>query len=394
MLPFAFMLLDNAVGLWFSHLIGDDIGRTLRSCSIFLCLCYIGVLVAYAPQPAATAAPAAAAFAAASTLYFLLRSYVPDQAAQADFLGLVNTGTALAFAASPLATISTVLSTGDASSLPATMLTVLLVCASSWATYGMVLANKWMIIPNAINALLAGLQVGVVVALRRRPAAITRAMDAAIDEVTDAGGILRNSLGRRGARHTRRDTPAASIASGSAGSGDTGAGIGSQWSRGRSRRVLSMIAETLRSAADAVAGGSPTELTSGLERIRAGTAAGDASGSGQQQGQQQPVSLVLPAPPQQQQQQQAAKASSYDQLDSTGVSTSVKGARSGSGVGGKGSASGGDTSGLQRRMRSPPPLSASPSSPVGTSVVTSPVAAHTRAHDHDAVAASGQSRRQ
>jgi drug/metabolite transporter (DMT)-like permease len=46
---------------------------------------------------------------------------------------------------------------------------MLLVCATAWALYGTVLKNIWMVIPNAINSLLALLQVSLFLAFPAVP---------------------------------------------------------------------------------------------------------------------------------------------------------------------------------------------------------------------------------
>jgi solute carrier family 50 protein (sugar transporter) len=170
--PYCAMLVDNCVGLWFSYLIGDAISVQLRLLGLLLNASYLAVLVAYAPPGQRTPAvrTLGLALAGLAAFYAVMSGWVPAKA-RPDILGLVNTGTALAFASSPLADISGVLKARDASSIPFAMASALTVCASSWATYGVITRNIWMVIPNVLNALIGGAQVGLSLAFRPGPAA-------------------------------------------------------------------------------------------------------------------------------------------------------------------------------------------------------------------------------
>jgi uncharacterized membrane-anchored protein len=133
--PYTMMLLDCLVGWWFSSLIGDNLGLRLRSLSIVLTVLYLGVMTVFAPSPRDSAQKVVAAAVAFATYYTVLTLTVPSKL-WPDALGATNTATAIAFAASPLADIGRILKTRDASSVPFFLVTMLTVCAASWATYG------------------------------------------------------------------------------------------------------------------------------------------------------------------------------------------------------------------------------------------------------------------
>jgi solute carrier family 50 protein (sugar transporter) len=152
------MLIDNLVGIWFSTVIGDTMGLKLRYMGTVLNLFYLYVMLKLSRKRSKDLqllGLTVGAFAVyAATLVFAV-----PQSAWRDILGATGMLASIAFAASPLAEVKTVLKTGDASSIPFNTVAVLAVCAVSWATYGTLLKNIWMIIPNAVNAALATFQV-------------------------------------------------------------------------------------------------------------------------------------------------------------------------------------------------------------------------------------------
>jgi len=160
-MPFMAMLLDTFVGLWFSRLINDNIGSALRAVGLFLVLVYIAIMYLYSDNPQRVVRHSLAVIATFGAIAAGLILLVPTREARSNILGMINTATAIGFAASPLTEIGTVLRTRSAASIPQAMVTLLTICASSWAVYGLVLSNVWMVLPNAVNAVLGALQVAL-----------------------------------------------------------------------------------------------------------------------------------------------------------------------------------------------------------------------------------------
>ena len=138
--PFIAMAVDTVVGFWFCLLVGDSVGTPLRGLSLVVTSCYLAIMVAYSADRRRSGAVVATALAGLAVACLALALYVP-RGRWIDVLGSVNTLTAIAFAASPLADIGKVLKTRDASSLPFAMVSVLSVCALSWGIYGTILGN-------------------------------------------------------------------------------------------------------------------------------------------------------------------------------------------------------------------------------------------------------------
>lgn len=136
--PFAAMLLDNAAGLWFSTLIQDVLSFRLRTMGTVLNVCYIGIMIAYSRNKRQDMTVLTGVLAAIAAAWVGVNA-VAHPKSHVDVLGSINTATAIAFAASPLANIGTVISSKDASSIPFPLCTALAVCASSWAVYGMLI---------------------------------------------------------------------------------------------------------------------------------------------------------------------------------------------------------------------------------------------------------------
>jgi uncharacterized protein with PQ loop repeat len=160
-IPYAAMLLDNLVGYWFAQLIGDMLGLSLRSIALGVCAFHISVLMLSSNFSLKTAAPILGAASIFAVICLAVSTFPKTDAQRSDILGLVNTVTALAFAASPLLGIRNVIAQRDASSIPFATASMLTICACSWAAYGVCLNNIWMIIPNSINAVLGAAQVAL-----------------------------------------------------------------------------------------------------------------------------------------------------------------------------------------------------------------------------------------
>jgi uncharacterized protein with PQ loop repeat len=196
--PYCAMLLDNCAGLWFSTLIGDVLSVRLRLTGLLLNLAYLAVMITFAPRRGEAVRKVALTVGAMVAFYAAMSGWVPPKV-RPDVLGLVNTGTALAFASSPLAGIRDVLKRRDASSIPFAMVATLTLCATSWATYGVVLGNVWMVIPNVCNAVIGGAQVALSLALRSGPSPAR----SSVGEVAGAGKASRLTRRGGGARGSR-----------------------------------------------------------------------------------------------------------------------------------------------------------------------------------------------
>lgn len=162
---FAAMALDNMVGLWFTYLLRDTLGHRLRLAgsvlnAAYAYVLYNGVHGGAKKQVAQTMGMAALAFAG---IYASLHT-AAEPKHHMDVLGMISTCTSIAFAASPLARLGSVIRLKDASSLSLPMSAALTVTAASWAMYGIILGNTWVFIPNAFNAVLGALQVCLILA--------------------------------------------------------------------------------------------------------------------------------------------------------------------------------------------------------------------------------------
>lgn len=156
--PYVVSLVDTAIGLWFSSMIGDDIGKALRALNLGLLAIYIGTFLRFGNTVAVGRASATAVGAIVAVVAGLLAG-VKSEAIRTDILGLMCTATAIAFAAAPL---YDVFRTSNVAMISRPLAGALLVCASAWAVYGAVgTRNIWMVIPNAVNAVLAATQLGL-----------------------------------------------------------------------------------------------------------------------------------------------------------------------------------------------------------------------------------------
>lgn len=178
------MLLDNLIGLRFAYLLREPLSLYLRSLGLLLNLLYVAAALPAPPPRAATAVVSEVAAGhlealwqnavsrerllqvaltggAAAAVFATLHLALP-KASHTDALGLLSALTAVLFAASPLANMRGILQRKDAGGISVVMSTALLVCASSWATYGMLLRNVWLTLPNMFNAGLALLQLSLV----------------------------------------------------------------------------------------------------------------------------------------------------------------------------------------------------------------------------------------
>lgn len=159
-LPYCTMLLDNMIGCWLSRESGDEMGLCFRTLSLVMTSAYIVAYVAYADKRRSAMNMVIAVLALFGSYYAGMIALVPPKHWQ-DVLGVTVTASAVSFAASPLADLGKILKTKDASSLPANLLSMLLWCSVSWASYGLLLKKIWMVIPNMINAFLAFAQLAL-----------------------------------------------------------------------------------------------------------------------------------------------------------------------------------------------------------------------------------------
>ena len=174
--PFCCMIIDSIIGLWFSVSISDALGTRLRVLGIVMTVGYLSVMVVYARKPRESLGYVVATLVLVASFCGSIVAFVPREK-WLDILGVANSRTfhrnhtnrayvctyihhqhrhpphpssfliptyivtAVMFAASPLADIGRVLKSRDASSLPFFMVTMLTVCAMSWALYGVILQN-------------------------------------------------------------------------------------------------------------------------------------------------------------------------------------------------------------------------------------------------------------
>jgi uncharacterized protein with PQ loop repeat len=131
---------------------------------IVLNVAYLSIMIAFAQRRSESVGRLVATCALFAAYYAALTVAVP-RSQWTDVLGLTGTLTAVAFAASPLADVARMLRVRDASSIPLPMVSMLALCATSWAVYGALLANVWMVVPNVLNAAIAGAQTALALAL-------------------------------------------------------------------------------------------------------------------------------------------------------------------------------------------------------------------------------------
>lgn len=181
--PYVVSLVDTAIGLWFSSMIGDDIGKALRGLNLVLLAFYIGTFLRFGNTVGVGRATVSAMGAIAAVVAGLLAG-VKSEAIRTDILGLMCTATAIAFAAAPL---YDVFRTRNAAMISRPLAGALLVCACAWATYGAVGTRSiWMVIPNAVNAILAATQLGLSIASPWKATATT----------TSRAGVAHRETGR------------------------------------------------------------------------------------------------------------------------------------------------------------------------------------------------------
>lgn len=157
------MGVDAAVGWAAAAGAGDTLGLALRSLSLLLVACYWGVIVVYAPSPAAPARRVARTVAGIAAFAGGVAALVP-RARIPSVLGVANVATAAAFAAAPLRGLRAMLARKDASAIPPRMAAAVLVCSVAWGLYGAALGSGWLVAPNALNAGLGALQLGLALA--------------------------------------------------------------------------------------------------------------------------------------------------------------------------------------------------------------------------------------
>eukprot|EP01114_Cavostelium_apophysatum_P009388 TRINITY_DN22512_c0_g1_i1.p1 TRINITY_DN22512_c0_g1~~TRINITY_DN22512_c0_g1_i1.p1 ORF type:complete len:217 (-),score=18.61 TRINITY_DN22512_c0_g1_i1:76-726(-) len=73
-------------------------------------------------------------------------------------LGLISNAATIFMFASPLSTMSTVIQTKDASSIPVAMSAASLACSLSWFAYGYTLNDIFVMAPNGVGIILASIQ--------------------------------------------------------------------------------------------------------------------------------------------------------------------------------------------------------------------------------------------
>lgn len=207
--PYVAMLVDTVIGILFTWTIQDRLGLSLRSFSLVLTMAYVGAFWGFNSHEGKkkmwgdlTMAVTALTGVLGAIFLYTSGAKTSSHALRGELLGILGTLSAIGFAASPLADIKTVLQKRDASSIPRIMVTVLLVCASSWALYGwIVLKNNWVVLPNTVNAVLAAAQLALSLAysptLKAAPLGATirdvaSATDAAVSRiVSEVSGPLR-----------------------------------------------------------------------------------------------------------------------------------------------------------------------------------------------------------
>lgn len=172
-LPFAAQLLDNAIGWWLSSISGDVLGQRFRALSLLMTTLYLAVFIRYAPSTAERAASLTHVIRVVAALGALGAGVVTlvPRPGWRDVLGVAVTCSAVSFAASPLAELGRVLKTRDASSIPLPLMAAVTACSASWAAWGLLRRDPWMLLPNVLNCALGAAQVALALALPGPPAA-------------------------------------------------------------------------------------------------------------------------------------------------------------------------------------------------------------------------------
>lgn len=166
-LPYAMQLLDNAIGWWLSSVSGDTLGLRFRSLSLAMTTLYVAVFVRYAPsarERADSLTHVIRVTASFTALFVALVTLVPRDGWRV-VLGVATTLSAVAFAASPLADVARVVKTRDASSIPLGLMVAVTACSASWAAYGLLRSDVFMVVPNVLNCTLGAAQVALALAL-------------------------------------------------------------------------------------------------------------------------------------------------------------------------------------------------------------------------------------
>lgn len=182
-------LVDNVVGLAFAYLINDNLSFRIRLMGLAINVAGLATLYYYSGSVQETRYNQKRLVQAMVSIaaVFATASFLPT--GKADLLGLINTATAISFAATPLMDTKRMLAMRDVSNISPTMTTALALSACSWGLYGVYLRNVWMIVPNFITAALSFVQLAMLVALRGGPATSAKAPSPVRGSTSTGGGV-------------------------------------------------------------------------------------------------------------------------------------------------------------------------------------------------------------
>ncbi|XP_053989488.1 sugar transporter SWEET1 isoform X1 [Hylaeus volcanicus] len=155
----AFVTCYTSCVLWMRYgtLIGDRFILVVNVFGTILQASYICVFVLYSVQKSRTVKQAIAATLFLGAVYFY-SFYEEDRALAAKYVGLLSCTVTVLFFASPLMMLAHVIRVKSTESLPFPIIVASLIVSSQWFTYGCLLNDRFIQIPNFLGCVLSAFQ--------------------------------------------------------------------------------------------------------------------------------------------------------------------------------------------------------------------------------------------
>ncbi|XP_054015903.1 sugar transporter SWEET1 isoform X1 [Hylaeus anthracinus] len=155
----AFVTCYTSCVLWMRYgtLIGDRFILVVNVFGTILQASYICVFVLYSVQKSKTVKQAIAATLFLGAVYFY-SFYEEDRALAAKYVGLLSCTVTVLFFASPLMMLAHVIRVKSTESLPFPIIVASLIVSSQWFTYGCLLNDRFIQIPNFLGCVLSAFQ--------------------------------------------------------------------------------------------------------------------------------------------------------------------------------------------------------------------------------------------
>lgn len=155
--PFAAGTLCTFLWLRYGLLLADPTMIFVNSIGFTLQTCYLIWFYFYTVQRAAITRQLLLLLSILFSLHFYTRYSAEPEVLVAPFASLSS----LLFCASPLASVSEVVRTRSTAKLPFALILSSFVVSSLWFSYGYLLDNSFVMLPNGIGALISGMQLSL-----------------------------------------------------------------------------------------------------------------------------------------------------------------------------------------------------------------------------------------